>query len=244
MCCLWGVWYTIGIMAFEFSKKLFSRLQAEQGEQPVDIINSLPLDQRNRLNVLRDAQKRNGELTSEQIIALSFVKDAIRDEYGVDAMEKAVGEYLNQEPESRLEELKTVLGRNDFLKSKLMEALVNTENPNNQDAAAALAKIKDAIRVLTPLTFTSVDVDALCTEIMASEEFDTYKKAKDAAIIASVKDGSASGTKNEIFKSPYAGDAPRHIASQDSIHPADDTEIDWKTHTEEFRPEEPGRKTL
>lgn len=231
-------------MAFEFSKKLFSRLQAEQGEQPVDIINSLPLDQRNRLNVLRDAQKRNGELTSEQIIALSFVKDAIRDEYGVDAMEKAVGEYLNQEPESRLEELKTVLGRNDFLKSKLMEALVSIENPNNQDAAAALAKIKDTIRVLTPLTFTSADVDALCTEIMASEEFDTYKKAKEEDIIASVKASNVSDAKTEIYQSPYAGDAPRHIASEDSIHPADNTVIDWKTYTEEFRPEEPGRKTL
>ncbi len=202
-------------MALDDFMKRFITPKAEQSEQPVDIINSLPLDQRNRLNVLRDAQKRNGKLTSEQIIALSFVKDAIRDEYGVDAMEKAVGEYLNAEPESRLDELKTVLGRNDFLKSKLMEALINTENPNNKDAAAVLTKIKDAIRVLTPLTFTSVDVDALCTEIMASEEFGNYKQAKEAAIIASVKDGGASGTKTEIFKSPYAGDAPKHIARDD-----------------------------
>ncbi|MFN3693165.1 MAG: hypothetical protein ACK4SL_03680 [Candidatus Paceibacteria bacterium] len=234
-------------MALDNFVKRFITPKAEQAPQTADVLKSLEqtnFSMFNTLNVLRDAQKRNGKLTSEQIIALSYVKDAIRDEYGVEVMEKAVAEYFNAEPESRLEELKLVLGRNDFLKSKLMEALVNIENPNNQDARAVLAKIKDAIRVLTPLTFTSVDVDTLCTEIVASKEFDMYKKAKEEAIIASVKDGSASSTKNEIFKSPYAGDVPRHIASEDPIHPVDDTVIDWKTHTEEFQPKKPPRETL
>ncbi len=234
-------------MAFEFSKKLFSRTpaaQVEQSEQGIDVIKKLESYQQDALHNIKVKHKDGLAFSESDNSEFGVIRLELAEKVGQDIAETAIKEYMKADLPSRVDNLKGLLERQPVLRTKLFESLAQAMNPVNSDAVAALEEVKAFIKVANARHFSDQDINQLCDVIIASAEFEAYQKAKEEAIIASVKDGSASGTKNEIFKSPYAGDAPRHIASQDSIHPADDTEIDWKTHTEEFQPEKPPRETL
>ncbi len=159
-------------MAFEKFKGLFSR--AEDTKQPEDVLTTLSAEQRNTLNVLRDALQTKGNLTGEQISALSFIKDALRDTVGEVAMEEAIAKYLKEKPVSRLTELQEVVSRNSFLKSTLMKSMADVDKSATPETLAALDRAKNALRVLSPETFTSKDVETLCAELKESDEYTEF----------------------------------------------------------------------
>jgi hypothetical protein len=152
-------------MAFDSIKGLFSK--AEVTKQPEDALATLSAEQRNTLNVLRDALQTNGDLTSKQIEALAFVQYALSETVGEVAMEEAIAKYLNEKPESRLSELQEAVSRNSFLKLALMKSLAEGDE-------AAIQRAKSALRVLSPDTFTTADVEAYCQELLQSEAYQAF----------------------------------------------------------------------
>lgn len=159
-------------MAFDSIRGLFSK--AEVTKQPEDVLTTLSAEQRNTLNVLRDALQTKGNLTGEQIGALSFVKDALRDSVGEAAMEEAVAAYFKEVPVSRLGELKEIVSRQDFLRTKLMQSMADVDKAATVEALAALDRAKSSMRVLSRETFSSKDVEDLCAELKDSEEYQQH----------------------------------------------------------------------
>jgi mRNA-degrading endonuclease HigB of HigAB toxin-antitoxin module len=171
-------------MAFDSIKGLFSK--TEKAPQPADIIGSLSQEHRNTLNVLRDALQTKGNLTGEQIGALSFVRDAMRESLGEAAMEEAIKKYFKEKPASRLSELQEVLSRNSFLQSTLMKSMADVDKSATSETIAALDRAKNALRVLSSETFTSKDIDALCAELKESDEYIEFLTQRIAAEATSV----------------------------------------------------------
>lgn len=232
-------------MAFEFGKKFFSRPQAEQGEQPADMFGTLDGATRATLDEIKYDYKQTDGFTREHIAFLSGVREKLQATYGEEAYIEALSAYMKSETPSRLAELREKVERNTFLKQTLMRAMADFERVQTPETTTALERAKGALKVLTQDTFSRFDVEAYCAELVTSQEFETFKKAQDEAVITRVANAAgAPDVQKEAFAIPHPGDAPRHIASEDSIHPADSTVIDWVPPTEKYQPGKPERKTL
>jgi hypothetical protein len=101
-------------------------------------------------------------------------------------METAIAEYFKAEPASRLDELQEVVSRNSFLQSTLMKSMADVDKTANSETLAALDRAKNALRVLSPETFTTKDVDTLCAELKESDEYADFLSQRVAAAAPSM----------------------------------------------------------
>ncbi len=222
-------------MAFDFNR-MFSRPKAEQQEQGVDVIEKLASHHQDALHVIK-VKREDGQAFSEADNAsFGVIRLELASMVGQEVAEAALAEYMHADLPSRVENLKGLLERQPALRTKLFASLENAMHPNNTDAISALQEVKAFIKVADARHFSDQDINQLCDEIIASAEFEAYKKAKEDALIASVVGGSGQVAKTEIYKSPYAGDTPRHIARDDEelieasdvVNIKDDPNITWK----------------
>lgn len=224
-------------MAFNLNR-IFSKPKADQAEQPQKLFNVLDAQTKATLDEIKYTYQQTNGFTGEQIAFLSKVRKQIENTHGEEAYKEALADYMKSETLSRLEELREVVNRNDLIKTTLMKSLAAGDTE-------ALERAKQSLKVLSSDTFSRFDVEAYCAELATSEAFAAFKRAQDDAVITRVSEATGMNSqKNESFISPYAGDRPRHYASEDSIHSADDTVIDWQAPTEEFQPGKPERETL
>ncbi|MCU0678354.1 MAG: hypothetical protein MUF19_02070 [Candidatus Pacebacteria bacterium] len=194
-------------MAFENFKGLFRK--SEQAPLPKDIIGTLSQEHRDTLDMIRNAYRENQgkDLTGEQIGALSYVREGLESKYGPAAAKQAISEYVKAASESdivvseadiavsesdisapesatalesRLGELKDIYARNSFLKTVLMKSLASGDK-------ASIDRAKSSLSVLSRDTFSAADVEALCAEVMNSDEYQEY-------ILARVKQETAAVT--------------------------------------------------
>lgn len=209
-------------MAFEKFKGFFSK--AEDVKLPEDVLSTLSAEHRNTLNVLRDALQRNSNLTGEQIGALSFVKDALRDTVGEQVMEEAIANYFKEEPESRLAELSEIVSRQEYLQATLMKSMADVDRLRSPEALAALERAKNSLRVLSAETFSTADVEAVCAEVKASDAYTQFINERVLAETAVANTDAA-----ERYTTGVAPSLPQ----REPHTPAGTPNTEWKPYTKD-----------
>ena len=174
MCCVRGIWYTIGIMAFNNFVKRFITPNAEHGEQEKNLFSTLDKPTQVELDEIKYAYKQTGGFTGDQIAFLSGVREKVEATHGEEAYKEALSAYMKSEAPSRLGELRDVMDRNNFLKQGLMKAMADFDRAGTTDTVAALDRAKSSLKVLKPDTFSRFDVEAYCSELKDSEEFELF----------------------------------------------------------------------
>jgi hypothetical protein len=164
-------------MAFEFSKKLFSRTpsaQVEQGEQGADVIKKLESYHQDALHNIKVTHKDGLAFSDANNAEFGVIRLELAEKVGQDIAEAAIKEYMKVESPSRRDELNNLLERQPQLRTKLFESLAKAMSPVNTDAMAALEEVKAFIKVANARHFSDQDINQLCEEIIASEEFELF----------------------------------------------------------------------